>query len=127
MDEILLIRISLLKDAGEIDEKIAEGVITFVKDVEEQFNTTLTEENGAMLITHMCMSLARIKKGEEVNPLDDTSLEEVKKCQAYGKVPNLVKNLENNLNFKIPESEFGYMALHLCAMEEKNKLEGGIK
>lgn len=125
MDEMLHMRVNLLKDAGEIDEQIAQAVISFAKDVEEQFNTKLNEENASMLITHVCMALPRIKKGEEINPINEMALAEIKQSQAYKKVPALVKNLEQNLNLQIPKSELGYIALHLCSMEEKNNSKGG--
>lgn len=125
MDEMLLLRVNLLKEAGEIDEEIAQAVINFAKEVEVQFDSKLDEENASMLITHICMALPRIKKGEKINPMNEFALAEVKQCQVYDKVPILVEKLEQELDLVIPESEFGYIALHLCTMEEKNRGKGG--
>lgn len=125
MDEMLMMRLNLLKDAGEIDEKIAEAVVEFAKEVEREYNAQLNEDNGSMLITHLCMALGRIKKGEEINPIDELSLQEIKATPAFQKVPNLVKSLEKITNLVVPEEEFGYIALHLCTMEQKIRMKGG--
>ncbi len=114
MDDMLLMRLNLLSDAGEIDEDIIKIIIEFTKIIEKELSIIITEENGQMFITHMAMTLSRMKKGEEISPMDDSLLDEVKTSATYNKVPLLINKIEEKFNIDIPESELGYIALHLC-------------
>ncbi|MCG8641715.1 MAG: PRD domain-containing protein, partial [Desulfobacterales bacterium] len=71
MDQLLNQRLDILHNAGEISAEIKMVVMNFVHAFEEKYNLTMTEENASMFITHLAMALARIKRGEEVNPIDE--------------------------------------------------------
>lgn len=120
MDNMLLMRLNLLLDAGEIDEDIIQIIKEFTEIIERELSLTITEKNGSMLVTHMAMALARIEKGEEILPLDDVLMGEVKTSDIYDRVPLLISKLEEKFNIEIPESEFGYIALHLCNLNNIN-------
>jgi hypothetical protein len=48
------IRLGILKDAGQIDEEIYRNVIKIISIFHNRWCIELNEENGAMLITHLC-------------------------------------------------------------------------
>ena len=99
MDATLLTRLNVLLDAKKIDEDIIRVVDVFVKETESELGIALTEDNASMFVTHIAMALARIKDGEEIKPIDDALLgEEVTTSPIY------------------PKAEYGYVALHLCAL-----------
>lgn len=124
MDDMLLARLNILKDAGEIDQEILDAVEIFVQKVEKEFDIKLTEDNASMLITHIAMALPRIKNGKEIDSIGEIVLEELKASEGYIKIPDIVFLLENKLRIKIPETELGYIALHLCSIiAQKNKKE----
>lgn len=121
MDQILKQRLDILEMAGEITEAIKNTVISFSESLEEKYSITMDEENGAMLVTHLAMALARIKKGEEVNEMDDFALEEVKQSKIYNELPKFYKAIEKKLDIEIPESEKGFIALHSIVLVNKQK------
>ena len=117
MDSTLLTRLNLLLDAGNVDEDIIRVVGVFVKETESELGITLTEDNGSMFVTHIAMALARMRDGEEIMPIDNALLgEEVTTSPIYPKIPTIIRRVENQTDIKIPEAEYGYVALHLCAL-----------
>ncbi|MBU5438018.1 PRD domain-containing protein [Tissierella sp. MSJ-40] len=122
MDNTLKERLIILRQAGQIDNKIIDIVTEFMKMVENELNIKLNEENASMLVTHMAMTLSRIRKGEEIAPLDDSSLEELKSLAIYKRVQSLIVKIDEELQIGIPQSEFGYIALHLCNLGNIDKV-----
>lgn len=116
MNEELKLRLNILLGAGEIDEEIVASVEAFALLLQERYHITLTEENGSMMITHLAMALGRIKRGEEINGMDPAVLEEIKHNKVYQDLPHLYGKLEERLQLTLPESEKGYLALHLCSL-----------
>ena len=114
MDNTLKQRLVILEQAGQIDDKIIKIITELITIVEKELDVRLTEDNGSMFVTHMAVALSRIQKGEEVVPLDDSLLEEVKSSEIYKIVQSLIEKIEDELQIRIPQSEFGYIALHLC-------------
>ena len=121
MDDMLLMRLNLLLSAGEINEQIKDGVIEFGESLERLYTFELTEENSAMLITHLAMALARIKRGMDIDSIDEEIFKEVKESKVYKEMPKLYTSLEKKLNINIPEAEKNYIALHVCTLIENLK------
>lgn len=119
MDELLMQRLNILKDAGEISEDIRTSIIDFADNLEREYCLELNEDNAAMLITHLAMALARIKKGEKINEIDELSLTEIKQTPVYNDLPKFFKKIEEKLQLKIPDSEKGFIALHVCTLVSK--------
>lgn len=116
MDNILKQRLMILEGSGQIQKETTLAIENFVRIVENEFNIEITEENGSMFVTHIAMAISRIIAGEEITPLDDLLLDELKSTPAYESIPSLIKQLEDELDIIIPESEYGYIGLHLGAL-----------
>lgn len=116
MDVALKERLEILNGAGEISDEIMDVVTEFVQNFEEKYSFEITEENGAMLITHLAMALARIKRGEEINEMDELALKEIKETPTYNELPEFYKEIEDKLKIKIPDSEKGFIAVHACTL-----------
>lgn len=116
MDEMLKTRLGILRDAGEITDEIYSAIREFIEDFEKKYKVNMTEDNASMFITHMAMALARIKKGEAVNPMDEILLEDIKGNDVYDELPEFYEKIESKLNIEIPESEKGFIALHACSL-----------
>ncbi len=121
MDQLLAERLDILEAAGEISGEVRDAVILFAQGFEKKYSLMLTEENAAMLVTHLAMALARIKKGEAVEAMDESSMEEIRQSGIYNELPELYEMLENKLEIRLPDSEKGYIALHACAIAAKLK------
>ncbi len=122
MDEMLLFRLNLLVDAEEIDAFIRDVLIAFVKTVEARYSLRVTEENGAMLVSHLAMALGRIRRGEQLEPVDDDIFAEVREMPIYKELPALYRPLEKDLQITLPQVERDYLALHLGALLEVENL-----
>ena len=121
MDQLLKQRLEILKEAGEISEEIKSVVIDFAENFERKYSIAMTEENSAMLITHLAMALVRVKNEEKIDEMDEISLNEVKKYDVFNELYEFHKKIEGNLNIVIPESERGFIALHATALINKFK------
>lgn len=119
MDEILNLRLELIEKSGEIDFSIRKAVIDFIKNIEKKYSIEVKEENGSMLVTHLAMALSRIKKGEEIESIDEEIFQEVKTMKIYSELPEYYKLLEEQLDIFIPQSEKDYIALHVCTLIKK--------
>lgn len=113
MDKGLKERLNLLKESGQIDKSTVQNLHDFIKIIEDRLNVKITEENGSMFVTHMAMAITRIKAGEEITPLEDSLLEELESTPVYHEIPILISKFEKESGIIIPQSEYGYISLHL--------------
>ncbi len=109
-------RLDILKVAGSIDDETYEKVISVIEKVLTNWEIELTEENGAMLITHLATALTRIKKGDSVNPLDESILSELKEYEKYSLAEEIYEDVILDENLVISENEKQYIMMHLCSL-----------
>lgn len=116
--EALLQRLKIMVDASILKKENMEKLIKMMEYIKNEYNIQLTEENASMLITHIAMYLGR-GNVSKIEPLDDESLEDIKRAKEYKKAMGILSNLEKNIFGSIQENEKGYILLHLI-----NVLEG---
>jgi len=126
MDKQLLMRLNLLLEVGEIDEEIKNTVIDFVNNIEDDHSIEISEENGSMLVSHLAMALARIKRGEEIEAIDEEIFKEVKETAIYKEMPKYYSQMEKALNIEIPQVEKQNIA-NLIKEIGKDKVEVTVK
>ncbi|WP_040212532.1 PRD domain-containing protein [Clostridium polynesiense] len=115
----LTLRLNILKDAGQINEEIYEKILAMIKCLEKKFGIELTEENGAMFVTHMSIALKRIAEGNPVEHMDDFILEQLKSEKEFNKSQEVLDLLEKELELNIPDSEKSFVLMHLCTLLSK--------
>lgn len=114
--ENLKMRIDILKQAGVIDENISSNVLKVINMFKDKYNISLNEENGSMLVTHLTMMLKRMRDGESINPLESEELEELKTFTVYENAKDIYSKIEESINQKIDENEYGFMMTHLVTL-----------
>lgn len=114
------VRLNILKEAGQISEETFEALKRVINMLNDKFDIKLTEENGAMLITHLSVALERIKKGEIIEGIDSEIYEQIKNHPAYKECIKVLKSIEEESNIKIPENEETFIMMHLCTLFEAN-------
>lgn len=120
--ENLKLRLKIFKDSGMIDEKQEREIVEIIEYLKNKYTLNITDENSSMFITHLVMSLKRIKNKEYLKSLEDEELEEFKKEINYEKACKILDELEEKiLKIKIPDNEIGYILAHLI------NLLGGIE
>ena len=111
----LSIRLNILKDAGQITENTYKTINEVILLLKEKRGIILTEENGAMFVTHLCSALTRIEKKDLVNKIENSILEEIKQDANYDKTLEIVKDLEN-VTGEFPEEERDFIEMHICTL-----------
>lgn len=112
-------RIQLLRDVGQISEDTAAATFKLLQRMAEKWQVVLTEENGAMLITHFALAWERIGKDACVEPLDAGLAAEVQADAHYPLGRRILDDWDEVLGVKIPESEKLYLAVHMCTLLTK--------
>jgi len=108
-------RIEILYSGEAIDEEVRDLTFKAVSWLAKK-NINLEDERGHMFLTHFAMSLKRIKKGEQVETLDSYIIDELQNNSGYAKALDFVKFIEKQGKIQLPESEKGYILLHLCSL-----------
>ncbi|SFB25813.1 PRD domain-containing protein [Clostridium frigidicarnis] len=114
----LIVRLNILRDAGQVSEKTYNQLLKVIRYFKEKRNIELTEENGAMLITHLSSALARIEKNELVNSIEEIIFEEIKKDINYKKVVEITDDMEETIG-KLPREERDFIEMHICTLLNK--------
>ena len=121
MDKLIQMRLQILEDSGEISFSVAQSVRAFIRQLESRYAFEVSEENGAMFVTHLAVALNRIQKGETIEEIDPILLTEAEGTRYWSALPGLLAELEAGAKVKIPQQERGYLALHLAVMLDKAK------
>lgn len=112
----LLVRLNILKDAGQISEETYKSLIKVIEMFSNKWGIALTEENGAMLITHLSTAIERIKKGNIIDGIDAQVYKEIESHPSYEKCSKVIKDIEEQTEIKIPEGEETFIMMHLCTL-----------
>lgn len=115
------IRLNILKDAGQISKETYDALIRVIEMFKNKWNVILTEENGAMLVTHLSVALERIKKMEVVVGIDSEAYNEIKDHCEYETCKKVFEDITKEVVMEIPKNEETFIMMHLCALFEANK------
>lgn len=111
-------RIEILYDGGVIDKEVRELSYKTISWLEQR-SIRLDGEKSHMFMTHLAMSLVRIKKGEQVEALEGYLVDELKNNKGHALTQDFINFIEEEGKIKLPESEKGYIMLHLCNLTGK--------
>lgn len=118
-------RLNILKNSRQIKEDTYFGLINIIDMFKREFNIFLTEDNGAMLITHTAIAVERVKGCERVSPIDEFVYKEILDSTWFGVSANALRKIEYEIGISFPEEEKGFMMLHLCTLfQNERELEG---
>lgn len=110
-------RINMFHDGGIISDDVKTIVLNALNWLTEK-DINVDSDNGQMFITHLAMSLERNNRGEDVEALSETMMDEIRSSRGYGLASEFVEYLEGILDEKLPENEKGYILLHLSILKE---------
>jgi transcriptional regulatory protein LevR len=113
----LELRIQLLLGSGQISQEVAELTREVMRRVERVFGVTLTEENGAMFVTHLALALERLRKGQPVKSMPPEALAEV---QTYTREWEFITAVTGEIGWRlgvpVPIEEAGFLTAHLATL-----------
>jgi transcriptional antiterminator len=106
-----------------IEDEIQEVIISVIELIKEKTHAPLNEHIHVAFTDHIMFAITRIKNGLEMgNPF----LMETKALypQEFAVAKEVVEVINGKLNVKLPESEVGFIALHIhSAVANKNLSE----
>lgn len=111
-------RIEILRNGEVISEDVKQMVLA-AADWLSKRQVNVDSDSCQMFITHLAMCLDRNDRGENVSALPKSMMDEVRSSEGYGLACEFVGYMENLLNKKLPESEKGYILLHVSNLKEK--------
>lgn len=111
-------RLQILKDAGQISQENHNAMLKIISMFDQKWGIKLTEENGAMFITHFTVAFERIVRSEELDSMNEDTLREIRDNKNYNKAKEMLKEIEKELEIKIPENEGNFLMIYLCILCE---------
>lgn len=107
MDDRLKILLDSCVISGETYDSVNEIYEKFFKE------GGYSKEKIDLFFTHLAMCIERVYKGEPIDHLDDSIIEEIKANDSYEKANQLWEEIKDETSLDIPESEENYLFLHL--------------
>lgn len=109
-------KLKILEETGEIDSDTKEFILS-VKDYLSSKGLTSEEDDPAEpFLTHLAMANMRVKKGEKIEQLNTTILEEIFSTNHFPKAKMLWEDMLKLSNNEFDESEQGYIFMHIVNM-----------
>lgn len=98
-------------------------IIKLIEEAEKQFDFFLTDEYFVSLLTHLTISLARLRSGNETDDdfhLQDNEFDFVRETAEF-----IAGRIEEKFEIKLPDAEITYICLHLISysMNSRSKTE----
>jgi transcriptional antiterminator len=116
MDNTLLERLDILSTSGQITEAAKKQTLRAISIVEDEYKIELSENNASAFVTHFAVACTRIQKGEPVSAYRSNIEEAVKR---YPELYSQSKHLFEGVVGEVPEAEYGFITMYLCAILEK--------
>ncbi|MGL5427008.1 MAG: PRD domain-containing protein, partial [Cetobacterium sp.] len=88
----------------------------------KNYNIVLSEDNGAMMVTHLSMAIMRVKNNDPVKTIDEEVFRETLESEHIPKANIIYEDLEKVLDVVLPEDEKKYMLVNICVILEHIKL-----
>lgn len=109
-------RLDLLHVSGQISSTTKKSMIYIIEMFRNKFDISLTEENGAMFITHLSIACERMKENKKIEPIEECVYSEVCENNNYNKSKDVLQEIKKELGMEFPEQEEKYIILHLCGI-----------
>ncbi|MFV9568559.1 BglG family transcription antiterminator [Thermoanaerobacter mathranii] len=109
-----------LKELFDIDYKQLEKIVS---NAESKLKFRFSDEAFISLVIHVAISIERLKHKKDVK-LSKAVLNNLKQKDEYVIAQQMAKEIETKFNVVLPESEIGYIVLHIIGTKmQQNKIE----
>ncbi|MGL5357303.1 MAG: PRD domain-containing protein [Cetobacterium sp.] len=114
----LQFRVENLNTSGIINDSTKNVVLEVISMFENKYEIILSEENGIMMITHLCKAIMRVKNNDPVKNIDGEVFKETLESEHFEKANIIYKELQKILDIILPEDEKKYMLVNICVILE---------
>jgi len=109
-----------LRELFDIDYKQLEKIVS---NAESKLKFRFSDEAFISLVIHVAISIERLKHKKDVK-LSKAVLNNLKQKDEYVIAQQMAKEIEEKFNVVLPESEIGYIVLHIIGTKmQQNKIE----
>ncbi|MGL4589519.1 MAG: PRD domain-containing protein [Mycoplasmatales bacterium] len=108
-------RLNILLTSGQINEDSVELATKIIDYFKQKLAIQLTEENGAMLITHIVMANERLKKQQPVEPISPMLATQLQAEEEYINATTITTDLIKFFSTDFVLSEFDYIRMHVIS------------
>ncbi|MCQ8212726.1 PRD domain-containing protein [Cetobacterium somerae] len=112
-------RLEILNSSGAITDCTKDTMLNVIEMFNEKHNIKLTEENGAMMVTHLSMAIMRVKNNEPVKTIDEEVFKETLESEHIERANLIYDDLSEVLDVTLPEDEKKYMLVNICVILER--------
>ncbi|MGM0603200.1 MAG: BglG family transcription antiterminator [Bacillota bacterium] len=103
-------------------DRLIEVLENILIEVERELDFSFTDQTFNGLIIHTAISLERLKEDKNII-MDKNSLKNLKYKEEY-KIANFIaEKIDEKLNIQLPESEVGYMCLHILGSKSLKNVD----
>lgn len=117
---------SFISSYQELLNLINSSQVKTIKDIirriEKKLDFSFTDAAFSALVLHIVIAVQRILKNRDIN-MNSRQLLLLKKKKEFGIAGKIVAELEDKFELEIPESEIGYITLHLLGAKFRRKGE----
>lgn len=108
-------RLQILNQSGLLSDEHTRTAKALRELFSKRYGITLTEENAAAFFTHFCMALHRLEAGEQIEPVNELILDEIRDQFDYENADFIADEIERQV-VTLPEWERGYVLMHLVVV-----------
>ena len=106
-------RLEMYLEAEMIQPKDVEDINIILDMFKEVYGVELFEENADTFVAHLCAAYGRSATGEDVEPLGDFVLGEIKAQPSYDRSVEILHRLMEVTDRPLIETEQDYLLLHI--------------
>jgi activator of the mannose operon (transcriptional antiterminator) len=102
----------------QIDVRKVERVIL---ESEKFMNSSFAQESYTALVVHLVISIKRLKNKKDIK-MPESQIKKIKETEEYNLAVFIANELEKAFDVKFPESEIGYISLHILGAKLQNEM-----
>jgi hypothetical protein len=110
-------RLDLLEESGQLGAAAREVTVDIVRELDAR-RGPLTEENAGLLVSHLALSLERLRQGVVLEPDPLVTGEAAQYHAALALAAELARPAERLGAGPLPDSELAFLAIHIQLLDE---------
>ena len=108
-------RLQILNQSGLLSDAHVRAANALRVLFLQRYGITLTEENSAAFFTHFCMALHRLEADEQIEPVNELILDEIRDQFDYENADLIAEEIYRYV-ITLPGWEHGYVLMHLVVV-----------
>lgn len=110
---------------GIVDISTLNTIEKSIKKLAKEIEFEMVESSYMGLLIHLVLVVKRLEAGDKID-INPIKLRELKMSEEYQYAKVLAENLQKELNIQIPESEIGYITIHLKGARYKDVTKNSV-